>query len=110
MASDQQQHHAVSERAANLNLSAYSDAIGLVKTSGKNYDKTAEATRRWAVNINKDFVTHLKSEGIVTMKGLKQYQSQLMTAIEKFKARPDNKSYSVQEARLETVNKVLELW
>jgi|GEM_PF-3039370 len=83
--------------------------LGLAKTSEGNFDKAAEATRRWAVNINKDLVTQLKSEGVVTMEGLKQYQSQLTTAIEKFKARP-NKSYSVQEARLETINKVLELW
>lgn len=60
-------------------------------------------------NNNKDFVTNLKSGAVVTVEGLKQYQSQLTTAIEKFKGMHD-KNYSVKEARLETISKVLELW
>ncbi|WP_212003254.1 DUF6443 domain-containing protein [Chitinophaga sp. HK235] len=96
------------EQATKLNLGAYNDALGLAKTSGGDFAKAAEATRVFAGDINKSFVKNLKSEGIVTKQGLKQYQGQLMEAIEKFKTR--EKDYSVQQARLETINKVLKLW
>lgn len=96
------------EQAAKLNLGAYNDALGLAKTSGRDFTKAAEATRAFAGDINKSFVKNLKSEGIVTKQGLKQYQAQLTKAIETFKAR--EKDYSVQQARLETINKVLKLW
>jgi len=98
----------VAEQATRLNLGAYNDVLGLAKTSGRDFTKAAEATREFAKDIDKAFVKGLKAEGIVTKQGLKQYQEQLTKAIESFKSR--DKDFAVQQARLETINKVLKLW
>jgi RHS repeat-associated protein len=91
-----------------VSLKGYNDALGLAKTTGGDFAKAAEATREFAGKIDADFVSNLKSEGTVTIEGLKQYNTQLKDAISNFKEL--KKDYSVQQARMETIEKVIKLW
>lgn len=82
--------------------------MGLAKVSGRNYEAAASATREFAKRITPEWVQGLKASGAVTKRGLEQYLKQLGDAMRVFAEK--GKDYSVQQARAETIIKILTKW
>jgi RHS repeat-associated protein len=97
------------------NLGRFNDILGMAKVNGKDMELAAVKTREFAKGIDRKFVRDLRYVQRIPKESLESYRKDLIEAIELFKTMTDKttglpKNTSVQEARLETLNKILELW
>lgn len=85
------------------------DLLGWAKTKNKNFTDAANFTKNFAEGFNSESIQVLKSHGF-TRQNLKVWQAIYQKTLNLYINKFPGKDISVPSSRLESVNKLLDLW